>query len=323
MYCRSIRYAFPSEKTRKAWKNSASDIGLYRPNGGIDRGESMNNTSGMVYFLYATVFGRCLLKLIMKLQLDRIITRFLWSSCSRPLIGWYIRHNSISVTPEEKASFRSFRDLFARTRENTTIDYTPEHLISPCDGWMSAFPIDGQSSFAIKNSHYKISDFLQDEALARNYLGGTCLIFRLCVSDYHHYCYIDNGYQGENHFIPGVLHSVQPIACETYPVFILNKRNWCLLATENFGPVVQCEIGALVVGGIFNEKENARFRKGSEKGHFELAGSTIILLFEKGHMRLRSELLEKLSQTDEIQVKQGEWIGTTERSKKHEAKHFS
>ena len=44
---------------------------------------------------------------------------------------------------------------------------------------------------------------------------------------------------------------------------------------------MQCEIGALVVGGIFNEKENSRFSKGMEKGHFELAGSTIILLFEK------------------------------------------
>lgn len=151
---------------------------------------------------------------------------------------------------------------------------------------------------------------MQDEALAKNYMGGTCLIFRLCVSDYHHYCYIDDGYQGENHFIPGVLHSVQPIACDTYPVFVLNKRCWCLLTTENFGPVVQCEIGALVVGGIFNENENTRFWKGTEKGHFELAGSTIILLFEKEQMQLRPELLKQLAQDKEVQVKQGEWIGT-------------
>ena len=272
----------------------------------------MSDTSKMVSFLYGTSVGRCFLKIIMKLHLDRIVTRYLWSSRSRPLIGWYIRRNGISVTPEEQASFGSFRDLFARTRESALFDTTPDHLISPCDGWLSAFPIDQQSCFSIKNSHYRISDFLQDESLAKNYLGGTCLIFRLCVSDYHHYCYIDDGYQGENHFIPGVLHSVQPIACETYPVFVLNKRSWCLLTTEHFGPVVQCEIGALVVGGIFNEKGNARFIKGSEKGHFELAGSTIILLFEAGQMQLRPELLKELSRAEEIQVKQGEWIGTAE-----------
>ena len=283
----------------------------------------MSNTSKMVSFLYGTSLGRCLLKIIMKLHLDRIVTRFLWSPCSRPLIGWYIRHNNIAVTPEEQDSFRSFRDLFARTRAGIMVDITPEHLISPCDGWLSAFPIDEESCFAIKNSHYRISDFLQDAELAKNYLGGTCLIFRLCVSDYHHYCYIDDGYQGENHFIPGVLHSVQPIACETYPVFVLNKRSWCLLTTEHFGPVVQCEIGALVVGGIFNEKENVRFCKGMEKGHFELAGSTIILLFEKEQMQLRPELLEKLSQVEEVQVKQGEWLGTAGRGEKHEARCFS
>lgn len=270
----------------------------------------MNDSSKMVSFLYGTHFGRIILKIIMKLHLDRIVTWFLWSPCSKPLIGWYIRHNGISVTPEEQASFRSFRDLFSRTRRGGLVDITPEHLISPCDGWLSAFPIDEESCFSIKNSHYKIRDFLQDEALAKNYMGGTCLIFRLCVSDYHHYCYIDDGYQGENHFIPGVLHSVQPIACDTYPVFVLNKRCWCLLTTENFGPVVQCEIGALVVGGIFNEKENTRFWKGTEKGHFELAGSTIILLFEKEQMQLRPELLKQLAQGKEVQVKQGEWIGT-------------
>ena len=285
---------------------------------GADRGEGMSNTSKMVGFLYGTRLGRCLLKIIMKLHLDRIVTRFLWSPCSKPLVGWYVRHNGIDVTPEEQASFRSFRDLFARTREGTVIDMTPEHLISPCDGWLSAFPIDEKSCFAIKNSHYKIRDFLQDQALARNYMGGICLIFRLCVSDYHHYCNIDDGYQGENHFIPGVLHSVQPIACETYPVFVLNKRSWCLLTTEHFGPVVQCEIGALVVGEIFNESENTRFFKGVEKGHFELAGSTIILLFEKGQMQLRPELIKELSRVEEVRVKQGEWIGTSERSKEHE-----
>lgn len=275
----------------------------------------MSNTSKTVRFLYGTSLGRCLLKVIMKLHLDRIATGFLWSPCSKPLIGWYIRHNGISVTKEEKKSFHSFRDLFVRKRSNIQCDPAPEHLISPCDGWLSAFPIDGQSCFAIKNSHYKIKDFLQDEALAKNYIGGTCLIFRLCVSDYHHYCYIDDGYQSENHSIPGVLHSVQPIACDTYPVFVLNKRNWCLLTTENFGPVVQCEIGALVVGGIFNEKENTRFRKGTEKGHFELAGSTIILLFEAGQIELRPELAEELLYQAEVRVTIGQWIGTKEGSK--------
>ena len=134
-------------------------------------------------------------------------------------------------------------------------------------------------------------------------------MLRLCPSDYHHYCYIDDGFQGENHFIPGVLHSVQPIACEKYPVFALNRRSWTLLHTDHFGPVVQTEIGALVVGGIVNLRENQSVRRGEEKGYFELAGSTITLLFQKGRIRLKPELLAAL-ECGEVQVRQGQWIAT-------------
>lgn len=269
----------------------------------------MNKSSGTVNFVYGTLFGRALLKVVMKLHLDKIAVFFLRSSASKMIIGRYARKNQIPLTKEQKASFGSFRDFFVRTREDAPVDIIPDHLISPCDGLLSAFKIDSNSCFDIKNSHYGIDDFLQDKKLAENYQNGICLVFRLCASDYHHYSFIDNGYQGENHPIPGILHSVQPIACEKYPVYVLNKRSWCLLNTENFGPVVQCEIGALVVGGISNEIENSSFKKGQEKGHFELAGSTIVLLFEADKIELNPSVYEKLSQTDEIRVQQGEWIG--------------
>lgn len=269
----------------------------------------MNNKSGFVSFLYGNTFGRIMLKVIMGLHMDRIATRFLWSSLSRPVIGWYAGKNNIPLTKEEKDSFKTFRDFFVRTRETEGIDMTPGHFISPCDGWLSAFQITDDSCFDIKNSHYRVSDFLKDEELASNYKDGLLLVFRLCASDYHHYCYVDDGYQGKNHAIPGVLHSVQPIACEKYPVYVLNKRNWCLLTTEHFGPIVQCEIGALVVGGIFNEKENSRFCKGSEKGHFELAGSTIVLLIEKDKVKLNRDITETLKHSEEVRVLMGQHVG--------------
>lgn len=271
----------------------------------------MKNSSGAVGFLYASAVGRFLLKLIMGLRLDLIAVSFLRSPLSRPVIVPFARKNNITLTQEQLSSFRSFRDFFARRDGERPFDSAPGHLISPCDGWLSVFHIDKDSSFAIKNSRYRLCDFLQDENLAAKYQGGDCLIFRLCVNDFHRYCYIDDGFQRENHFIPGALHSVQPIACDTYPVFVLNRRSWCLMETEHFGGVVQCEIGALVVGGIVNHKENARFVKAEEKGHFDLSGSTIVLLFEPGQIELRREILDKLSHAEEVQVKQGEWIGNS------------
>ena len=112
-----------------------------------------------------------------------------------------------------------------------------------------------------------------------------------------------------NHFIPGMLHSVQPVACSSYPVYTLNRRSWCLMATEHFGPVVQTEIGALIVGGIVNYFENTRFSRGMEKGHFELAGSTIVLLFEPGRIRLLPEIENGMTGDREVRVEMGQRIG--------------
>lgn len=261
-----------------------------------------------VCFLYGTMLGRGLLKLIQTFHIDRLIVRFLRSDWSRTFMHWYVKYNEISVPPEELQQYHSFRDFFIRDRKHVNADLTPDHLISPCDGWLSAYRITDNNSFSIKHSLYQIEDFLKDEELAKRYRGGICLVFRLGASDYHHYYYFDDGYQGKSQFIPGVLHSVQPIACRTYPVFILNRRAWCLLATENFGPVVQTEIGALIVGGIANNEGNSRFYRGQEKGHFELAGSTIVLLFEQGRIQLLPDLAAKLESDGEVRVEQGLWI---------------
>ncbi len=271
----------------------------------------MQENTPVIRFLYGTAAGRCLTKIILRTHADRLAAAFLRSGLSRPYIGWFARKHGIELDQAQEMNYHSFQDFFAREREGALLDITPEHLISPCDGWLSAYPIREDSSFEIKGSRYRLEDLLQDRELARSYPDGDCLIFRLCPTDYHRYCYIDDGFQGENHHIPGVLHSVQPIACETVPVYALNTRCWCLLETDHFGPVVQTEVGALLVGGIVNPLENHRFFKGTEKGHFELAGSTIVLLFEKDRIHLMPELIEMLAQGKELRVEQGMQIGTS------------
>ena len=285
--------------------------------------ESNAKQNKLLKKLYGNVFGRVLLKTLTAPAISKAAGCFMDSPPSKLLIKPFIRRSGIDTSQYIMTGFRSYNDFFTRVVKlgKRPIDRTPDHLISPCDSKLTAYKIGRDSIFRIKGSRYRVTDLLQNDFLAKRFSGGYCLIFSLEVDDYHRYCYIDDGYQGSNHLIPGVLHSVQPIACDTYPVFVLNQRNWCLLTTEHFGPVVQCEIGALVVGGIYNGKENARFCKGDEKGHFELAGSTIVLLFEAGQMQLRPELLTKLSQQEEVRVNQGEWIGVTERNCSNETQY--
>ncbi len=271
----------------------------------------MNHSSSAVKFLYGTRPGRAILSLILRSRADRFLVQFLRSPWSRPLIGWYAKRHGIPLSREQRKAYRTFRDFFAREREELDFDPASHHLISPCDGWLSYYPIHPDSSFSIKGFSYRLEELLQDADLAARYHGGDCLIFRLEASDYHHYCYIDDGFQGNNHFIPGALHSVQPSACAVFPVYTLNRRMWTLLATEHFGPVVQTEVGALVVGGIVAQKKAGRFRKGEEMGRFELCGSTIVLLFERGRIQLLPRFIPYLTGGKEVQVRQGAWIGSS------------
>ena len=272
----------------------------------------MNANNSSIRFLYGTAPGRLVLKLLLKGHLDKPAVSFLRSGLSRPMIKNFARKNDISLTPDELRSFHTYRDFFLRDRDGITLDMEPSHLISPCDSWLSAFKIREDSSFTIKGSRYRLQDFIRcddPEELIRRYEGGDCLVFRLCASDYHHYCYIDDCYVHSGHYIPGELHSVQPLCCETYPVYTLNRRNWCLMETTNFGPVIQTEVGAFIVGGIVNHHSDCKVTRGTEKGHFDLAGSTIVLLFEKGRIKLRSEITDALKSSPEVRVELGMHIG--------------
>lgn len=262
-----------------------------------------------MHFFYGTVPGRSLMKLLLKVGLPRAMAAYLSSPLSRRMIPRYIEKHRIPMEEFEQEEYSSFADFFVRKRGDYPVDLTPEHLISPCDGLLSVYEIEADSSFSIKGSHYRLCDLLEDPDIEGQYLGGTCLIFRLTPSDYHRYAYIDSGYIHDNHYIEGKLHSVQPIACKKYPVYRLNRRCWTVLETEHFGQVVQIEVGALAVGGIVQEAQNTDIRKGDEMGHFELCGSTIVLLLEKGRVTLLPEIHDMNGEGREYRVRQGMKIG--------------
>lgn len=271
-----------------------------------------------VRFLYTTSFGRLLLKLLLKGGLFRLAERFLSTKYSRPLINSYIRKNKIDMSSFDGQSYKTFQQFFARERVNSEIVSSSDALISPCDGLLSAFPVHENSTFSIKGSSYRIQDLVDDNELAPLFQDGLCLILRLQATDYHHFCYIDDGFQYENHLIPGMLHSVQPIACESVPVYRLNRRLWTLMNTKNFGKIIQIGVGALLVGKIVHKNSCYAFTRGEEMGHFELAGSTIVLLFQKDRINLNEQIKKAIAKGKEVPVHMGEVIGSSIRNSGNE-----
>lgn len=263
--------------------------------------------------LYGSIAGRMLLKILTAPIVSKAVGAFMDSSLSKPLIGRFVRANNIDTSQYIMTNINSYNDFFTRRIKSgkRRIDLNPAHLISPCDSKLSAYVIGKDSTFLIKNSPYKIADLLCSERLARRYIGGYCLIFRLEVDDYHRYCYIDSGNKSKNLYIRGELHTVNPIALEHYNIYKRNCREYTLLHTENFGTAVQVEVGAMLVGKIQNYHGKYHFTRGEEKGKFLFGGSTIVLLLEADRAILDEDILKNTADGFETVVKYGEKIGTS------------
>ena len=264
-------------------------------------------------FLYKTALGRCFLKLLASRPVSKLCGAFLDSRLSVSLIKSFVKKNNINCDDYELDGIKTFNQFFRRRIKEgkRPFDMEPAHLCAPCDGLLTAYPINDEGTvIPVKQSAYTITSLLKDKELASRYSGGWCLVFRLCVDNYHRYAYPVSGAKGPNIFIPGVLHTVQPIALEDYPVFAQNCREYTVIESPEFGKVVQMEVGAMLVGRIVNLEQEGKAERGMEKGYFEYGGSTVILLIEKDKLQIHQEILENSQNGIETPVKMGECVGT-------------
>lgn len=271
---------------------------------------SKRMTLGLKY-CYCTRLGRPARNIMTKPFVTALGGLYMDSALSTRRIEGFVRANEIDMSEYVQRSYRSFNDFFTRSikPEARPIDRDPETLISPCDGYMSAYRISGDSVFSIKDSYYNIEDLVGGSSIAGEYLNGTCLVLRLGVENYHRYCYIDDGFKSGNHRIPGRYHPVQPIVVRKQPVFVQNTREYTVLNTKNFGIVTQIEVGACLVGRICNHHESCIIHRGEEKGFFEFGGSTIVLLFKEGTVDIPQEVFDATLSDKEAIVKYGAAIG--------------
>lgn len=253
-------------------------------------------------FLYNRLLGRIILKIATSHGVANIYASYMNSKMSKHKIKKFIKKNSINLSEYEDKDYTSFNDFFMRkVKDNKRV--IDDGLISVCDSKLSVYKINKDLTFKIKNSVYTIEELIQDKNTNFKY----ALVFRLCVDDYHHYVFPDDGKVVSSKNIDGILHTVQPIAFKKYKVFTENSRCVTYLDCDNLGRVCYIEIGAMFVGKIVNEKK-LEFKKGEEKGHFEFGGSTIVLLIEKD-IDINKTILDNTNKDIETIVKLGNKIG--------------
>lgn len=266
----------------------------------------------VVRLLYGSAAGRCALKLLVRRPVSVLAGRLMDTRLSALWIEPFVRRNHIDMSLCEKKSFRSYNDFFQRRLicGARAVDCDEKSFVSPCDGRLSVYDIDGDKSFNIKDTEYTIAALLRDGRLADRYAGGRLWLFRLCTTDYHRYIYNVSGEQSDVRRIDGLYHTVNPFANECLPIYKENTREYCLIKTERFGTILFMEVGAMLVGRIENDDRSRHMvGRGDEKGSFAFGGSTIIIMTQKGAVTPRKDIYEKSLRGLETKVVQGERTG--------------
>jgi phosphatidylserine decarboxylase len=286
-------------------------------NRNTNRMESENpvNNEGLS-FLYNTLPGKVLTNTFLNKRLISILYgKYVKSSVSVSKIPEFIKQYNINLSEVMAPvdSFKTLNDFFIRKLKGKArpIDQDSGHLISPADSRLLVFNLSQKNSLPLKGYWYSLQELILDGTLTNEYADGWCFVYRLSPSDYHRFCYIDQGYQDKVTRIKGVLHSVNPIALSAVKSLLSkNYRELTILHTANFDKVLHLEIGALLVGKVVQQhRDNYKFKRGEEKGWFEFGGSTIVQLFKRNAIIPDNDILEHSANHIETLVKMGERVG--------------
>ena len=235
---------------------------------------------------------------------------------SRRKIPDFVRSMGVNMgeSLHDTAEFRNFNDFIARRIDLTKrpVDPDPSVCVAPADGRLLAFPaIHSSDHIVIKRAPFDLRSFLRDRDLVEAYDGGALVVGRLYLADYHHFHFPVSGVPRAPIEVPGRYHAVTPYSPRRLvPYFAVNHRMITAIESDRFGQVMMIEIGSFTVGSIRQRfTANTRVKKGDHKGWFELGGSVVALLFERGMITLDEDLCRNTRDGVETFVRLGERIG--------------
>ena len=189
--------------------------------------------------------------------------------------------------------------LVTQRRESRSIIYSADYsAMNAVMGYLTENCCDG-------------ADCSQDNALANQFENASLLLIRLAPNDYHRFHFPYAGKASVSKLIDGAYYSVSPYAVkENFTIFCENKREYSILKTEDKGDILISEIGATMVGAIFQTyPADTTVTKGQEKGYFAFGGSSVILLVDADKIKIDADILENTKNGFETTVLMGERIG--------------
>jgi phosphatidylserine decarboxylase len=272
---------------------------------------------GFLDWSYNTRVGQWLTDLIFR---QKWVSQFYgWlhkQALSKRKIQPFVQAMNIDMSDSLRSieEFKSFNDFFIREIDITKrcVRGDSSVCIAPTDGKVLAYPeINIDKTFRIKRSEFNFRQLVQNDHVASFFKGGSMLISRLALSDYHHVHFPNSGIPHTATAIPGNYYAGGPYSIlRLLPLYKENYRMLTMFDSDHFGLMGIVEIGAFTVGSIHQTYvPDTRVQKGERKGFFELGGSTVVLLFQKNAIVLDDDLCKNTEQEIETYVRFGDSIG--------------
>lgn len=220
-----------------------------------------------------------------------------------------LQSSLVEMVQPDPTKYATFNEFFAREiREDARPVVEPGNELvasSPADCRLTAFPtIDMATKYWIKGFGFTIGKLLGDEQLAQQFDGGSIVIARLAPQDYHRWHAPVAGTVEYIKDIPGTYYTVNPQAVNepgTLDVFCENKRSvMTLKRSSTRSRVAIIAVGAMLVGSIKYvggvDRPGSEVRRGQCLGAFYYGGSTVIVLYPPGEIRMDEDLVKNSTQ---------------------------
>lgn len=269
----------------------------------------------MLDFFYKNLMGRLVRFPMTYIWFSQLGGAFADSSISRYFIKSFIKRNKIDmsdfVIPE--GGYKTFNEFFYRKLKThrRKIDSDVNSIISPADSKLLVIPeINTQSYFFVKTCKFDLESFLQDQALANEFSGGTLFLFRLAPENYHRFHFPFDCVASLPRRIKGRFESVNPVVYKSgIQPLTENERHLIVLDSKKFGKVIFVPVGAILVGKIVETYDPEKFnKKGDEVGYFAFGGSSIVMIFKKGAMIPDETFIQNSLHERETAVRMGHKI---------------